>query len=141
MRVFGRGYTLSHLIWLYVTGSWPTNEIDHKDGDTLNDRWDNLRPATRVQQEANRGARSNSKTGVKGVIFKRGRYEARIYRRRYHRFLGGFKTLKQAAAAYEAEAKKYDGEFIKIDRVKRRCVAGPSALAHVRPRSGTNVCP
>ena len=40
-------YRSSRLAWLMQTGVWPSYEIDHKDNDPSNDRWDNLRPATR----------------------------------------------------------------------------------------------
>ena len=45
---------LAHrLAFLYVVGDWPPNEIDHIDGDQSNNRWCNLRPATRSQNMAN----------------------------------------------------------------------------------------
>lgn len=53
IRVFGRVYSRHRLAWFYMTGEWP-EEIDHRDLDPTNDRWTNLRIATRSQNLANR---------------------------------------------------------------------------------------
>lgn len=59
----------------------PGYEIDHKDRDPLNNRRNNLRPATVGQQRANQGARRDNALGIKGVCFekKSGRYRAEKY--------------------------------------------------------------
>jgi hypothetical protein len=115
IRVRRKSLPASHWAHLYMMGSLPAYEMDHRNGDTLDDRWANLRPATRQQNEANRGARRNSKTGIKGVVFDKakGKYEARIYRRGVHRYLGGFSSPEEAAAAYDAAAVSFDGEFFR----------------------------
>src|ERR1700733_8234977 len=50
VRIDGKDYQVSHLIWLYVTGSWPEHQIEHMN--TINDdnRWTNLRLATTEKQ-------------------------------------------------------------------------------------------
>jgi hypothetical protein len=103
----------SHIVFFYMTGQWPTEEIDHENGDTLDDRWENLRESTRSQNEANRGARRNSKSGIKGVFLLQGRYRAEIYRNGVRKYLGTFDNPEQARAAYQAEAEKLDGEFLR----------------------------
>lgn len=62
MEVFGRKMNLSvsRICWLCKTGEWPTNTIDHKDRNTINNRWSNLRDVT--QRENNR---NKSKTYAK----------------------------------------------------------------------------
>jgi hypothetical protein len=47
-------YLASRLAWLYMTGRWPKEEIDHIDRDKGNDRWENLREATHQQNQLNR---------------------------------------------------------------------------------------
>lgn len=101
----------SRLAWFYMTGAWPKHEIDHRNGDGLDNRWDNLRPATRFQNEANRGARRTSRTGFRGVHPSGRGYQASIYRNGHRRFLGTFTNVLDAAAAYATAAKRSDGEF------------------------------
>ena len=59
----GTKYLAHRLAWLYVTGAWPEEEIDHIDGQTDNNRFINLRPASRVQnaQNAKRDVGATSK--------------------------------------------------------------------------------
>jgi HNH endonuclease len=48
-----RRYFSSRLAFLYMTGEWPQHEVDHIDRCSSNDKWDNLRPATRSENNAN----------------------------------------------------------------------------------------
>src|SRR3990167_8194498 len=41
---------LHRVIWLIVIGEWPVADVDHRDGDPANNRWANLREATRSQK-------------------------------------------------------------------------------------------
>jgi hypothetical protein len=52
LMVDGRRYQASRLAWLYVIGSWPIAEIDHKNLDKADDRFCNLRECTRLQNQA-----------------------------------------------------------------------------------------
>src|SRR5437868_4115705 len=45
----GERYLAQRLAMFYVTGSWPTDKVDHRDRDKLNNSWDNLREATNSQ--------------------------------------------------------------------------------------------
>lgn len=47
-------YRSGRLAWFYMTGEWPTYEIDHIDHDRCNDRWANLRSVDQLQNLRNR---------------------------------------------------------------------------------------
>src|SRR5580698_6677518 len=63
-----RHYRASNLAWLWMTGVWPCPnlDIDHRDRDASNDRWDNLRPALRGQNNINR-KKVLASSGILGV--------------------------------------------------------------------------
>lgn len=106
-------YFAHRLAWLYMTGEWPKEVIDHADGDPLNNCWSNLRMASRSQNQANsRKPRSNT-SGYKGVSFckRRSKWEASISLRNRSVFLGYYETAQDAHAAYWAAAQKHFGEF------------------------------
>src|SRR5260221_679172 len=48
ISLLGKPYSRGKLAWFYMTGEWPPDQIDHRDIDSLNDRWNNLRPATQA---------------------------------------------------------------------------------------------
>lgn len=112
IKDIGRHKQFSHVVHFYMTGRWPIAEMDHINGNTLDDRWVNLRECTRAQNEANRGARRTNKTGFRGVY-----PEGRIFRAAIHRSgsrvnLGKFATAVEAHTAYLAAARQHDGEFL-----------------------------
>jgi len=96
----------SHLAWFMTHGSWPTNEIGHKDGDRTNIKLTNLMESTLSQNLRKRNVNSNSKTGYKGVRLNvsRGLYHVHITIENRVKSLGWFRTAEAGAAAYEAEA-------------------------------------
>jgi len=111
--VDGRLYCGMHrLASLYMTGKWPPKDsIDHHDLDGSNNRWSNLREATKSQNSANR--RSNNSSGLKGISWdpKRRRWCARITVRGRTMHLGWFPCKIAAHLAYVVAADKYFGEF------------------------------
>ena len=115
IRVDGRGYHATRLVWLYMTGAWigpwPKHQIDHKNMDKLDDRWSNLRATTPSQNCCNRALRPDNVLGTKGVQRKKNRFRVRIGvdGRRFH--IGSFQTLEEAAMAYAEAARKLHQEF------------------------------
>jgi hypothetical protein len=115
IRGYGQ-FSASRLAWLHVTGQWPTEEIDHKDGRPFNNKFANLREASRSENGANRGTHRNSKSGVKGVYYRpdKGKWTAQIALHRKVRKLGYFSSRKEAQAAYAVAAQELHGEFARL---------------------------
>jgi len=91
--------------------------VDHKNGDSLDNRRENLRIATRTQNLFNTRKRKNTSSRFVGVSIDK-RYclwEAYITHRRKKIFLGYFKNEVDAARAYDAAAKKSRGEFARLN--------------------------
>jgi hypothetical protein len=112
--VEGRRYYAHVLAIAFETGRWPAAQVDHRDLDRDNNRFENLRAATRAQNNANRAVRSNSKSGVKGASFRTDRgWRSRIRVDGKEIFLGYFETASEAHSAYRTAAQRYFGEFAK----------------------------
>lgn len=91
--------------------------IDHHDRRSLNNQSDNLREATRKQNQANRGRPINNKSGFKGVIWIEAirKWRAQITADSRTRNLGSYDTALEAALAYDAAAKDAFGEFADLN--------------------------
>lgn len=111
IQIGGIKYRAGRLAWLYMMGEWPI-EIDHKDGVTNDDRWDNLREATRSDNVAN-SARPIGASGLRGVKFdpKTSTWRSRVQYGNYREWLGPFDTAEEAHAAYLVAAEDRHGEF------------------------------
>jgi hypothetical protein len=112
IRVFDWPFLAHRLAWLYMTGEWPDAEVDHEDLDGLNNRWSNLRQATKAQNGANRVANKRSKTGVKGV--SPSNTPGHLYRISFKgKHLGYCDDLNAGSAVYESAARAEFGEFVR----------------------------
>lgn len=93
---------LSHRIaYLYMTGEWPSGEIDHIDGNPSNNKWSNLRLASRFIQNQNRSG-VFGRNGLKGVRFHKPSKKWQSRLRDSH--LGLFDCPAVASFAYQIEA-------------------------------------
>lgn len=92
-------------------------EIDHINGDGLDNQRKNLRPATRQQNSCNlQRAPRNNKSGYKGVFqVENGKWRAVVKAHGKNHYLGRYATAQQAAEAYNEAAKLYHGEFASLN--------------------------
>lgn len=99
--VDGQRYLAQRLIWFYMTGEWPPTQVDHEDRDRANNRWTNLRLATKKQNGENRKLHKNSKTGFRGVAYEptAKKYRASILHNGARYWLGSHDTIVDAVAA------------------------------------------
>lgn len=105
---------LSHrLAWFYMTGQWPSHQIDHRDCNPKNDRWGNLREATQSQNNANVRVRRDSRSKLKGVQWdeRRKKWRARIKIDVKTKHLGDFDCPAAAHFAYLIQATTRYGAF------------------------------
>ena len=111
--VCGHRYKEHRLAWLYMTGAWPEHDIDHINGVRSDNRWANLREATRSQNKANQGPQRNNTSGFKGVCWDKQaqQWKVRITKDGRHIFLGLFDAPEAAHAAYAEAAQNMYGDF------------------------------
>lgn len=103
ISIRGRRYAAHRMAFLYMTGAVPPDDVDHINGSKTDNRWRNLRPATRSQNMQNLfRAHADNTTGFLGVERKRGRFAARIAIGGRRMSLGIFDTPEEAHAAYVA---------------------------------------
>ena len=96
------------LAWLYVTGQWPV-EIDHINGDRADNRFENLRNCTHIENCQNYGVRASNKSGFTGASLHRksGLWRASIRANGRVKHLGVHKTPQEAHEAYLAAKRKF----------------------------------
>lgn len=113
-----RLHRANRLAWLYMTGEWPDRDVDHINRDKADNRWCNLRLATRSQNSANvaLAARRNT-SGFLGVTFDKSRNkwraQIRIGGRKVN--LGRFTDPVEAAKAHDAAAWQEFGDFAELN--------------------------
>ena len=106
-------YSNHWLAWFYVNAAWPSDELDHIDGDRCNNRIKNLRESNRIENSRNRGKPISNSSGAKGVTWNKsvGKWQAQIGFNQTTMYLGCFETIKDASCAYEKKALELHGAF------------------------------
>lgn len=109
----GEKYRSGKLAWLYMTGEWPTQEIDHDDRDKVNDRWSNLFDRSRSENALNRDLQSNNFSGTRGIHFDtgRGKWCVQVKKNNVTRFFGRYDDYDEAVIARDEAAVKLHGAF------------------------------
>ena len=110
----GKLYMLHRLAFYYVTSIDPAeNQIDHINGNGLDNRFDNLRLATHFDNGKNRKKDKDNTSGFKGVSWYKHHkvWRARITVNKKSIFLGYFHTPEEASAAYQSAAELHFKDY------------------------------
>jgi len=114
----GKSTTLRfHRIVLSVTSA--NMQVDHKNGNGLDNRKSNLRICTAVQNGGNQNISIKNTSGFKGVHRNKinGRWIAKVGYNNKKIVLGTFHSIIDAAIAYNNAALKYHGEFARLNQI------------------------
>jgi hypothetical protein len=92
-------------------------DVDHINGNGLDNRRENLRICSRAENLRNRGIQRNNQTGYKGVCWNKSKntYTAQIQYEKTTYRLGTYPSAKEAALAYDKAARRYFGKFAKLN--------------------------
>lgn len=117
IKIDGKKYFAHRLAHLYMNGCWPEFEVDHKDLNKANNKWDNIREATRVQNFGNQPKYLNNKSGIKGVCWDKAakKWLSQIQVNNKKIKLGRFENINDAAEAYRQAASLYFKEFARTE--------------------------
>lgn len=109
IKISGVCYTAHRLAWLYMTGEWPENQIDHINHIRNDNKWANLRDATAKENSRNRTLSPNSTSGVCGVswINKSKKWQSKIRVNSKHIYIGSYADKFEAICARKSAENKH----------------------------------
>lgn len=108
-----RTYMAHRLAWLYVTGAWPSGEIDHINRNRSDNRAVNLRDVDHfVNMQNEWHARKNNRSGLRGATWlaSEGRFKSSIVANGVTHYLGRFQSAEEAHKAYMAAKARMHAE-------------------------------
>lgn len=110
IKYLRRTYAANRLAWWMMTGEWPALDVDHKNLNRADDRWENLRLANSTQNQVNAAPRGPF---LKGVTMhgKRFRAQINVSGKKFH--LGCFSTEQEAHDAFIRASAGIHGEFVR----------------------------
>lgn len=113
--IFGQLYYAHRLAFLYMTGEWPSADVDHRFGAKDDNRWSELRPATEQQNAFNMRRPAHNSSGFKGVSWHKGagKWSAYVIADGRKRHLGLHETPEAAHAAYVRAVAQIQPEFVR----------------------------
>lgn len=110
-------FSSQRLAWLFHTGEWPKQHIDHINMNKSDNRICNLREATHSQNAFNNPKPPCNTSGFKGVSWstRSNKYRAQITAYGKRHYLGLFDDASLAHEAYKAASARLHGEFSRTD--------------------------
>jgi hypothetical protein len=107
-QIMDMPFRAHRVAWAIMTGAWPSDQIDHINGNRSDNRWCNLREADDRENAVNKARQSRNKTGCTGVRWHNGRgyWEAFITRKRKFMTVGCFQKFEDAVAARKSAERK-----------------------------------
>ena len=111
IMISGERYVAHRLAWFYVFGTWPSAHIDHINTTRSDNRIENLREATHVENAQNARKQQGARCRLKGVYVDNSKFRARIRVGARQIHLGMYDTEEDAHAAYMRAAEKEFGAF------------------------------
>ena len=112
IKVDRRFYAAQSFAWLLEYSEWP-KMLDHINGDSLDNRIENLRKCNMSQNKGNSRVYKNNLSGAKGVFQDKetGKYRVTIQCKRKRKYIGSYHKLEEAKEAYIKAATELFGEF------------------------------
>ena len=98
------------LAWLYMTGAYPENCIDHINGVKNDNSFKNLRDVDHATNHRNRKRCKNNTSGVSGVFIDKptGLWEVKFTYNKVSHYFGRYKTVDEAIKVRNKEIKNFD---------------------------------
>ena len=115
IKICKKCYTAHRLAFLYMTGNWPNNQVDHINRIRNDNRWINLRQCSHSQNLGNSTKRCDNTSGYKGVVLDKrdNTWQAKIGGKN----IGRFTSKEDAALAYNKKAVEIYGEFAHLNKI------------------------
>lgn len=116
-RLQGSGLLLHRVAFVLMTGDWPTHELDHINGDRLDNRWCNLRKVTRGQNSRNKGPHGKTSDYI-GVSWNSslGGYMSAVYHNGKKHYCGfSVGDPERLARQRDRKAKELFGEYARLN--------------------------
>jgi hypothetical protein len=109
VKINNKNYHVHRIIWLYVYGCFPKEDIDHKNRIRNDNRLCNLRAVSRTDNCQNISLPSHNKSGHLGVSWFATQKKWTVYIKvnKKNKWLGYYKNIEDAIAARKAGEKQY----------------------------------